>query len=128
MLRPLDGSLAIWTEVTGPVRSRLLRLLLDTGSGSVVISREAATDIGFDLDHSEDTMRLVSASGVVEAPVFTASIVTTEDVAVDNVRVSAHDLPSEVSVEIDGLLGMSFLEHTIFTFDFKAKTFTMMDP
>ena len=84
--------------------------------------------MGFDLNHPEGTVRLVSASGVVNAPVFTATSVRTEEVTVQSVRLCAHDLPEEVSVEIDGLLGMSFLEHTIFTFDFKAKAFTMVDP
>jgi len=103
-------------------------LLVDTGAGHVTIYREAAVDMGFDLDHPEEIVKLVSANGVVDAPTFTSPSVLIEDVEVSDVCICVHDLPDQARVEIDGLLGMSFLEHTIFTFDFKTKMFTMVDP
>jgi len=52
---------------------------------------------------------------------FTATLVRVQEIDVPNVRICVHDLPEQARVEIDGLLGMSFLEHTIFTFDFKSQ-------
>ncbi len=124
---PLARSVTLWTDIVGPAGTRFLRLLLDTGADYVTIGREAASDIGFDLDRPERTIPLIGANGVVPSPMFTAPLVRVQEIEVPNVRICVHDLPSEVSVEIDGLLGMSFLEHTIFTFDFKARTFTMVD-
>ena len=128
MRSPLLRTVILPVQISGPERTLLARLLLDTGATYVTIERATAIDLGFDLDHPEVTTPLVGATGVVQAPLFTATKVKVGDVVASGVRICAQDLPDQARVEIDGLLGMSFLEHTIFTFDFKAKAFTMVDP
>ena len=128
MQNPLTGSVILRVEITGPRQTHRFDLLLDTGAAVVTIGRLAAESLGFDLEDPTATLPLTTASGTIDAPVFHAREIRVEEVVAQNVTLCVHDLPSDLPLDIDGLLGMSFLEHTIFTFDFKAKAFTMVDP
>lgn len=128
MRAPLSRQQILYVDISGPVGSRRCRLLLDTASVYVMISQDAARDLGFDLTNPNSMVPIATTLGIVEAPLFTSREIRIADVVVPSVEVCVHDLPEEVRTYIDGLLGMSFLEHTNFTFDFKAKVFTMVDP
>lgn len=85
-----------------------LRLLVDTGSSYTVLPVETLTSLGCDLDKPLQTVRIMTASGFVRAPVVEVRWFHCLGWRMDQFRVVAHTLPKGSFV--DGLLGMDFLE------------------
>lgn len=94
-------------ELFGPRTSRILRMALDTGASFVMIPRDVAEVLGYDLAQAHESLDLTTASGVVEAPLIALDKVRALGVEAKNVEAVCHDLPDESA--IDGLLGLSFL-------------------
>lgn len=89
--------------VSGSVRTRLL---IDTGAEFTVLSSTAAHRIGLDLTHAA-VIPLRSASGVFLAPLTKVRSLSLGEAVAYDVDVIVHD----TSPELDGLLGMSFLDN-----------------
>jgi predicted aspartyl protease len=88
-------------------RSVILRLLLDTGASSTILSAEAVSRMGYDPGQPFRTERLVTANGVIIAPVFRLSWFNCLGQTLKDFPVVAHSIPS--GIPADGLLGMDFL-------------------
>jgi predicted aspartyl protease len=54
-------------------------------------------------------MAIVTANGVIEAPLITVERIHIADLRAESVEVICHDIPEITGVE--GLLGLSFLKH-----------------
>ena len=52
---------------------------------------------------------IVTANGVIEAPMITIDAIQVAELRVQNVEVICHDIPEIAGIE--GLLGLSFLRH-----------------
>ena len=85
------------------------RLLLDTGSTSVVLSRAVAARLGLDVAQAPTVPATLADGRKVEAKAFVLDSVQTGDATVERVGALVMDRPPGEGV--DGLLGMTFLRH-----------------
>ncbi len=123
---PISVPLIVTTQIEGPTKTGIVRLILDTGAGYLTLGWSVAEDMGFDPATSQNRASLITANGIVHAPLIVAPRVRVGDVLVENVEIVCHDIPQ--ILPLAGLLGMSYLQQTIFTFDFKDGFFEMIDP
>jgi len=96
-------------EFHGPTGVREIDMILDTGAVYTVIAWDVAKDIGYDPAVSLLRMPIVTANGVIEAPMITVDAIQVAELRVQNVEVICHDIPEIAGIE--GLLGLSFLRH-----------------
>ena len=96
---------------------RPLRLLLDTGASLTVIKPSALIEIGIDPWASGETRRFNTANGIVVAPVITLSGLKLGNRYAEDVAVAAIDISGDH--DIDGLLGMNYLQNYTFFIDQK---------
>lgn len=68
-----------------------------------------ARDIGYDPAVSEKRTPIVTANGVIEAPLITVESIELVELKAEEVDVICHDIPEIAGIE--GLLGLSFLKH-----------------
>ena len=105
-----DGNARIVEAVVdGTVR---MQLLLDTGAEFTVLSTAAARSLSLNLSNTA-VIPLRSASGVFFAPMTKVQAMTVGDATVHDVEVIVHD----ATPGLDGLLGMSFLDHFSLTIE-----------
>jgi len=81
--------------------------ILDTGATFTSIRRSVAESLG--VGNSGNTVRLITASGSIQAPLAVIDEVGVGGAVAHHVPVVVHDLPNTPSSVI-GLLGLSFLE------------------
>jgi len=93
-----------------------LTLIVDTGSSRTLISRFELESMSCNIVSSSKIQRLVTASGIVDAPMFTIDSFFCFGKRIDNFEIVAYDLPRESFV--DGLLGMDFMS----SFDISIST------
>ena len=87
----------------------VLRLLVDTGASYTMLPVEVVEGLGYDTHHPLNHCRIMSASGIIIAPVVEISWLNCLGQRVEIFPVVVHTLPS--GTFIDGLLGMDFLSH-----------------
>lgn len=95
--------------IHGPSGVREIDAILDTGAVYTVIAWDVAKDIGYDPAVSERRMPIVTANGVIEAPLITVESIQLADLRAEAVDVICHDIPEIAGIE--ALLGLSFLRH-----------------
>lgn len=93
-------------------------MVLDTGAVYTVIAWDVAKDIGYDPAISERRMPIITANGVIEAPLITVQSVHITSLGAESVEVICHDIPEITGIE--GLLGLSFLKHFRTLIDYTA--------
>jgi len=103
-------------KVIGPLGAREIDVILDTGAANTTIAWDVAKDIGYDPAVSERRIRVITANGVIEAPLLTVEAIELEELRTERVDVICHDIPEIVGIE--GLLGLSFLKHFRTVIDF----------
>jgi len=96
-------------KINGPAGFREIDMVLDTGAVYTVIAWDVAKDIGYDPAISERRMPIITANGVIEAPLITVESIHIADLRAESVDVICHDIPEIIGIE--GLLGLSFLKH-----------------
>ena len=104
---------------------RPLRLLLDTGASLTVIKPSALLELGIDPWASGKTRKFNTANGIVIAPVITLSGLKLGKQFVEDIAVAAIDISGEH--DIDGLLGMNYLQHYTFFIDQEENTLILSD-
>jgi len=124
---PLDLSLGIITvhaRLYGPRVCRLIRLGLDTGASSTVISSRLILELGYDLKNSRSHADLTTATGGIAAPLITLRQFHCLGKKIPRFRVACHDLPSELMIE--GLLGLDFLRRYDVLLRFKSRRIELL--
>ena len=96
-------------RINGPAGGREIDMILDTGAVYTVIAWDVAKDIGYDPAVSERRMPIVTANGVIEAPLITVESIELVEIRAEAADVICHDIPEIAGIE--GLLGLSFLKH-----------------
>lgn len=96
-------------KINGPAGVREIDGILDTGAVYTVIAWDVAKDIGYDPAISERRMPIITANGVIEAPLITVEAIQLADLRAEAVDVICHDIPEIAGIV--GLLGLSFLQH-----------------
>ncbi|MEW5718811.1 MAG: retropepsin-like aspartic protease [Chloroflexota bacterium] len=94
-------------KIGGPAGVREIDAILDSGAVYTVIAWDVAKDVGYDPAISERRTPIVTANGVIEAPLITVANIQLADLRADSVDVICHDIPEITGIE--GLLGLSFL-------------------
>lgn len=113
-------------EIQGPAGVREIDVILDTGAVYTVIAWDVAKDIGYDPAVSLRRMPIVTANGVIEAPLITVQSIKIGDLQAQAVDVVCHDIPEIAGIE--GLLGLSFLQHFRTLIDYTTKVLEITAP
>ena len=110
MRLPLSVPIAIpRLRVTGPHGWRELDVILDTGAVYTVMAWDVLRDVGYDPARSQRTVSIVTANGVIQAPLVSVKAIELGDLRVPNLELVCHDIPELAGIE--GLLGLNFLQH-----------------
>ena len=85
-------------EIHGPDGLREIDMILDTGAIYTVIAWDVAKDIGYDPAISQRRMPIVTANGVIEAPLISVERIQLADLRAEMVDVICHDIPEIASL------------------------------
>ena len=113
-------------EIHGPAGAREIDVILDTGAVYTVIAWDVAKDIGYDPAVSVCRMPIITANGVIEAPLITVQSIKLADLQAQAVDVVCHDIPEIAGIE--GLLGLSFLQHFRTLIDYTTRILEITGP
>jgi len=120
---PLQGLIAVQSELWGPQGSAVLRLALDTGATSTVVNVAMLVAIGYDPALSSDRVQVTTGSGIEFAP----RVILQRIIALGHERFSfpvlGHTLPP--SAGVDGLLGLDFFRGLNLAMDFRTGQVTL---
>lgn len=111
------GLVIVRAEALGPSGSIVLRLALDTGATSTMISVGPLAAIGYDPSLVADRVQVTTGSGVEFVPRLAVSRLTALGQFRRNFPILSHTLPP--SAGIDGLLGLDFLRGQKLNIDFR---------
>jgi clan AA aspartic protease (TIGR02281 family) len=113
-------------RINGPKGYREIDVVLDTGAVYAVIAWDVAKDIGYDPAISERRVPMITANGVIEAPLITVQSIQISELGADSVDVICHDIPEMTGIE--GLLGLSFLKQFRTLIDYDTKVLEIVRP
>ena len=99
--------LLLRASLSNPQESRIVQLLLDTGSSFTVLPSGVLTEIGCNLQQPGQQVSVIAAGGMIRAPKTIVPQFNCLGRLIDNFSVVALDLP--VRSPAAGLLGMDFL-------------------
>src|SRR5437879_678660 len=111
---PQDLSIILDVQITSQ-NSTITRLVLDTGASFVVLPWRLAIAIGLKID-PEKTIQTTTATTIETVPKVIIPKISVLGKTATDVEAIIKDLPPEVPV--DGLLGLSFLQHFKLSIDF----------
>ena len=105
-------------KLGGSGRSSLMvDLILDTGAAYTMISWDTALALGKNPAKTSRTIPIVTANGIIHAPIITLHSISIQDVTARNVPVICHNIPE--MIEVSGLLGLTFLKNFRTTVDYR---------
>lgn len=104
-------------KVEGPIASREVDLILDSGARFVSLSWEVLEDVGYDPAIVTERVKIITANGVIEAPLLKIKRLSIGELSCKEVEVICHTIPE--LAEVDGLLGLSFLKSFKVIMDFR---------
>jgi predicted aspartyl protease len=120
---PQHGLIVIYVTLFNADKNRTVRLALDTGASSTLVSKEVLIALGYDLDVLPKTASFTTGSQVESAPRVTVDRVEALEQECQNLSVIAHTLPPSAS--IDGVLGLDFLRGYDLHINFKTGEITL---
>lgn len=120
---PQQGLIIVGAELWGPTGSAVLRLALDTGATSTVISVALLVAVGYDPAWVSERVQITTGSGVEFAACVTLDKIVTVGQERMGFPVLGHTLPP--SAGVDGLLGLDFLRGQQLTVDFRNGQVTL---
>ena len=77
-------------RINGPDGSREIDMILDTGAVYTVIAWDVVKDIGYDPATSERRMAIVTANGIIEAPLLIVESMEIAELKAEKVEVWAN--------------------------------------
>jgi hypothetical protein len=117
---PKRGLIVVPVWLVGPAADLRVNLALDTGATATMVSREAATLLGHDLESATDHADIVTGSGEERAPRVVMTTVAALGVTRGSMGVVCHTMPATASV--DGVLGLDFFRGRVLVIDLIAGT------
>ena len=111
------GLVIVRAEALGPSGSMVLRLALDTGATSTLISVGPLAAIGYDPSLVADRVQVTTGSGVEFVPRIKVANLKALGETRSAFPVLSHTLPP--SATIDGLLGLDFFRGRSLKLDFR---------
>jgi len=100
--------------------------LIDTGAAFTVIPPATSDFLELEANRAFPKAMLVTASGLIEAPVKILEKLAIPDVQVEKLPVVVHRIPDPAPIKV--LLGMDFIEKTKLLINGKEKAFDIEDP
>ena len=100
-----------------PNNARNIRLLIDTGASLTILTPDALERRGIHYSNTGRTRIFNTANGQIRAPVYTLDALAVGDWQVSQLEIGVLDLGGGSAIDIDGLLGMNFLQHFQFYID-----------
>lgn len=120
---PQQGHIIVRTRIWGSQGDRFVRLALDTGATSTMISTAILVIVGYDPSVSPNRIQMTTASGVEFVPRLVIDKIEALGQERVNFSVIAHTLPPSASV--DGVLGLDFFRNQELTIDFRKGIITL---
>jgi len=114
---PEKGLIVLRARLWGPSGDARVRLALDTGATSTIVSTPILVALGYDPVSSQERMRVTTASGVEFAARILAERIGVLGTTRQSFPILCHTLPP--STTVDGLLGLDFLRRQRLIFDFR---------
>jgi aspartyl protease family protein len=111
-------------KIEGPIAIREVNLILDTGARFTTLNWDLLKDIGYDPATLSGRVNMVTANGIIEAPLLRVESISIGELSCKNVEVVCHTIPE--LVEVDGLLGLSFLSHFKTIIDYREKVLEIL--
>jgi clan AA aspartic protease (TIGR02281 family) len=122
----LQTPITLKIKIIGPKDLREIDTILDTGARYTTISWQVLEDIGYDPARTPKKVSIITANGIIEAPLLKIKEITIGEIKVNNVEVVCLDVPELVGIE--GLLGLSVLDKMKTEIDYKNKILEIQDP
>lgn len=97
--------------------------VIDTGASFCSISSEDAISLGYEPANLVETKPIVTANGIIEAPIVSLDCVEVLGKKATGVAAIVHNLPEKSGVE--ALIGISFLKHFRLVMDFPKQAFSI---
>ena len=104
-------------QVEGPDAVREIDLIMDTGARFTSLSWDTLKDIGYDPAVIDTRVKIITANGIIEAPLVKIKKLCVGDLCVENTEVIALTVPQ--LVEVEGLLGLNYFSHFTTVIDYK---------
>ena len=104
---PHSGLIVVSARIVGPTGDTAVRLALDTGATSTVLSWGSLVLVGYDPAATPDRTQMTTASGTEFAPEVCVDRLEALGLARAAFPVVCHSLPAGTG--LDGLLGLDFL-------------------
>ena len=98
------GLILVKAEVSGPSRTAVATLVLDTGATTTSLNATCCAAVGYDPDSAAEFVSLTTGTRVERVPASDGQSADRLGRHAIGLRVLAHDLPTEAAV--DGLLGL----------------------
>ncbi len=114
--------------IVAPVRVRHVAvrspvMALDTGARITVITPRIAEELGLKPDEAGPAGKVTSATGAARAPLVRIESVSILGLEVRNVRAICHPLPP--GLQLDGVLGINFLNRFNVEISYETETVTL---
>jgi clan AA aspartic protease (TIGR02281 family) len=106
-------SLTVQAKLNGTYDARLI---VDTGADITILSHDLARNIGILPSDINATVTLNTVGGSVRADVVRIGAISVGAAEVKNMPVAVHTMP-DAPPQVDGLLGMTFLDKFLVTLD-----------
>ena len=100
--------------------------LIDTGAAFTVLPPEISDFLELETDKNLPKIKLITASGLIEAPMRILEEIRVGEVSVKRLQVAIHKIPDPAPIKI--LLGMNFLERVKLEINGKERRFSVEDP
>ena len=115
---PHRGHILVPADLTGPVGSTSLPMVLDTGSTHTMVNRESLELVGVNVDVDAPVRGIITGSGRVSAPTVVVPFIEIAGLKQFNFPIVAFDFPRGAG--ISGVLGLDFFRGTKLTLDFNS--------
>lgn len=123
VFNPHHGLIVVGAELYGPSGSIVLRLSLDTGASTTMISIAPLVAAGYDRALVGERVQVTTAAGVEFVPRLRVERLSSLGCHRADLAALAHTLPP--SAGIDGLLGLDFLRGQQLSINFREVTVTL---
>ena len=120
---PARGLIRVRVVLSGPVRSTVVYLALDTGASATLIGLDPLRLVGYDPPAIGQRMQITTGSGTAQANRLPIAALAALGPTRVTFPVVAHNLPPAASV--DGVLGLDFLRGQILTLAFLKGEITL---
>jgi Aspartyl protease len=117
------GPIFVRASAIAPVESMELLLLLDTGASMTSIRAEALTDLGYDPDRADETVRIVLVNTMTQQAVVRLNCLSALGVHRLGIPVVSQQFPDEIV--FDGVVSLDFFHDRKLTIDFRAGQLTL---